>query len=785
MSQYTKEATRPCTIPAALQELLLPCESYFASRNGMTLDAYEALKQKVFVREEDAERHTLVFSYSCEQLKAALAAMRRLAQPLVKEIGEENSWPILLMETDTESEDKAPVPMLELSKRLEEENPVAGIVSLCYHNYTLQLFFSAQPVAGGLSFLRHFKRNQVSVIDCRGGGYETHVAYPVNRLPQQPVWNLKKGGRALFEKKKDVYDFAIQSAENQCGARRLLVLGSEIDEKILTAHGLGVHQRYESKEALVEELAKAPAYCILCQNPEEETAFQECGLEDYKDYFVISRSAEYVDRLLQRPLPPGAETATMHIMASSTAELMPTIFTQLEELYENMPQRDIKFYVFHSPQANAAFQELKLQAQVFPNIELISIVPRVEQYEKMRSLWSWAWWPNETAYWICAHLYLPEDLDRVLCVNAGDVMFDGDLAPFYFEDFEGKPLIVTMEQPFGYQSIDEEGRVHGFSRDDLWNASSQQREMILQGLYNSGSVLINLQYMREHRFTEDTYYEYAKKIHAAFPDVKIWLDQGIMSAYFGDRMKRYGLAAPFQDAWFRPYNFVLFFFDGDYTSSPYYRPRIVHFAGFHTVKPWLSEYAVTFHPGAGEPTAMAGDYPEAKRVYYEKWFGYYIRGQLRLDARSYLTRCQARHVDELNLRNRQFLALVEQEIQKAAALSLPVVKGGFWLTIPLSEDGALHYEILCKWGPPAVCLHFEGAWYQRAEKGVVSQQAVARDREDPLGIALISDHVGCFYQLPAYDERLAVLYLRRLIRITLPLLRRAGILDDAHYLMLQ
>ena len=314
------------------------------------------------------------------------------------------------------------------------------------------------------------------------------------------MWNLKKGGRALFEKKKDVYDFAIQSAENQRGARSLLVLGSEIDEKILTAHGLGVHQRYESEEALAEELAKAPAYCILCQDPEEETALQECGLEDYKDYFVISRSAEYVDRLLQRPLPPGAETATMHIMASSTAELMPTIFTQLEELYENMPQRDIKFYVFHSPQANAAFQELKLQAQVFPNIELISIVPRVEKYEKMRSMWTWGWWPDETAYWICAHLYLPENLDRVLSVNAGDVMFDGDLAPFYFEDFEGKPLIVTMEQPIGYQSIDEEGRVHGFSRDDLWNASSQQREMILQGLFNSGSVLINLQYMREHRF---------------------------------------------------------------------------------------------------------------------------------------------------------------------------------------------------------------------------------------------------------------------------------------------
>ncbi len=787
MAPYEQGTVQHCAIPEILRELLLPYESLFASEGGTKPTDYEALKKEPFIREEDAQNHALLYTYSGAQLRAALAAMQQLAQPLAAELGQEKSWPILLLERDKEKQEEAPEPLLELSKRTEKKNPVAGIVSLCHHDYTLQLILSDQPIAEKITFVRHFEEAQVAVIDCRQEEYEVRVAYPEFRKVQ-PVWDLKKGGRELFEKKKDVYDFAIQSAENQRESRRLLVLGSETDDQLLIAHGIGEHQRVENEDALADELAKNPAYCILCSDPEKETALKERGFADYKDYFVISRSAQYVDELLRRPLPPGAETATMHIMTSCDAKLMPQVFIQLEELYENMPNRKIKFYVFHAGISRPAFDELKAKAGIFPNIDVISVVPDEAAYDKMLGMASWGWWPKEMFYWICAHRYLPEDVERLLCVDAGDVMIDGDISPFYFDDFEENALIATMEGVNAYQEITPHGEVKNYTPENLWHGTQEQQELIWHGTFNSGVVLLNLEYMRAHGYTEKNYMEFCAKISQHKPGEQIFGDQALMSMFFLGKIKYYGQKI-MPDEWFRPYNFVLYFFDGRYLFEPYYHPALIHFAGMYTAKPWLTDYARTFRIGTSEERAKINDYQDVMRSYYEKWSGYYIRAQLRLNTQKYLAHFVEQQREIVVSRAKCFLELLKLRVLMNVPYAGISVSGidpandNSYIFFPLTQDNLLHYEILCTTaGSVYVCLHFEGGWHQNPAKQSITEQAGVLDREDPVDIALTVDHTGCFYRLLDYDDQKALLYLRRLVKLTLPLLHQKKLIDDAAYL---
>ncbi len=606
--------------------------------------------------------------------------------------------------------------------------------------------------------------------------------------PKKPVWNLKKGGRALFEKKKDAYDFAIQSAENQCAGRRILLLGTREDGQTFEAHGIGEYQRVESEAAFLDEIRKAPAYGILCQELKEEGPLWDLGWKDYQDYFVLSRSAEYVKRLLYRPLTKEEEAAPICIMTNSSAGLMPTIFTQIEELYENMPERQIKCYIFHSSDAREAFESLRRASEVFPNIELISVIPPNEAiYDEFCSIASWGGrqWPKNVFYWICAHLYLPETMDRVFYFNAGDVMFDGDLAPFYFDDFEGNALLAGgMDWPQNFcKEISPSGEVVRFSQEDFWNSDSLDRiNGLLVGGFNASSILINLDYMREHGYTEQTYIDFVHRINEKFPEAHILAEQGLMSVFFQDHTKFYGLKV-FQDAWFRPFNLQNFYFSFTEGVEPYYDVAIFHFTS--PDKPWVADVANTFILSKEEPRWGLASYTERNQRFYDKWYGYYLRGQLRLNARSYLMQQHQRHVENLNLRNRLFLEAIEMHLAALYPMHLRTVNGGFWLQISLSADGALHYEVLCHWGPPSICLHFENDWNQRPEKEILSKQAVAADRKDALSVSLLTDGLGCFYQLPSYDTKSAILYLRRLIDITLPLLRQTGLVDDECYLMLQ
>jgi lipopolysaccharide biosynthesis glycosyltransferase len=68
-------------------------------------------------------------------------------------------------------------------------------------------------------------------------------------------------------------------------------------------------------------------------------------------------------------------------------------------------------------------------------------------------------WAYEAYFSLCCHEYLPADVDRILYIDAGDVIIDGDISDYYFGDFEGKSLIATIGR---FKSNVGGGRLNSF-----------------------------------------------------------------------------------------------------------------------------------------------------------------------------------------------------------------------------------------------------------------------------------------------------------------------------------
>lgn len=157
------------------------------------------------------------------------------------------------------------------------------------------------------------------------------------------------------------------------------------------------------------------------------------------------------------------------------------------------------------------------------------------------------------------HLFLPDDIDRILYIDAGDVLILSEDYPIYFEEFDDKSLIVSS-----YWSL----------HDDPWDFDKFQGPW---GGFNSGHIVINLKRLRSLNITPKTYEDYVEKWRLHFPD-KPYLyggDQGFLSAFFAGEMKTSGKGT---------YNTKASTPDGKIPSS---NSKAIHFnTMFSGLKPW-------------------------------------------------------------------------------------------------------------------------------------------------------------------------------------------------------
>lgn len=273
-----------------------------------------------------------------------------------------------------------------------------------------------------------------------------------------------------------------------------------------------------------------------------------------------------------------------NIMTSCNDALVPYVAVSITALAMNLKDDKIDFYFLYSRVKKENLQMLRSLTDCFSNIEFHDIlVPDAEIYDQLAQ--HGGGWAGEAYYSLCAHLLLPETVKRVMYIDAGDVLIVGDIAPYYFEDFQDNSLIATA-----IRYKEKNGELVCMEADDLsdWKEGLPG---ICRGIFNSGSYVMNLEKMRNDGRTLLDYQFLAKELCRILGKETgvYWGDQGLLSAAFVGEVK-YFMYPQVRNLWYMPYNFCVWYYDA-VKELPPYEPAVVHFAG-PSFKPWMGKYPI-------------------------------------------------------------------------------------------------------------------------------------------------------------------------------------------------
>ena len=308
-------------------------------------------------------------------------------------------------------------------------------------------------------------------------------------------------------------------------------------------------------------------------------------------------------------------------MTSCDGNLVRYIPIQLEAIADSLADRSVDFYIFHDGSLTAEVDSL--QALNYANITIHNVVVEdAEAYQKIAA--RGGGWCGAAYYSLCAYEYLPDSVDRVLYIDSGDVLILNSVDDYYFADFEGKSLIATS-----IACKSEGGRTAFFTRDDLFDKTYLAR--IARGIFNSGSYVINLDKMRQVKYSIGDYAHWAELIYESTgrPDQAFFGDQGFLSLVFVGDVKFFASPQGI-NLFYIPYNFGLWYFD-KCPHKPDYEPAVVHFIGDRVFKPWRGEYPLFLKDiqNAAELQPLTTLKPE-QIEYYDLWYRYALRAKGRV-----------------------------------------------------------------------------------------------------------------------------------------------------------
>jgi hypothetical protein len=244
-------------------------------------------------------------------------------------------------------------------------------------------------------------------------------------------------------------------------------------------------------------------------------------------------------------------------------------------------KEDVCFYLMHSRVSEENIQFLKKFSEKIPNFTFFEIkITNEEQIEKLKFLAKYGGnWSYEAYMPLLCGEYT--NCDRLLCIDAGDVLFNQDISPYYNCNFEGNALIIT---PYQYKI--KNGNIEKFTAADIDDVSSAHD--ISCGIFNSGSYMINADYFRKN-INFDSFCEYIEKytekysiINKEKPQIYFG-DQGLLSLFFIDKMKYFDFEKVRSEL-YMPYNFCMMYFKR--LDKLGYMPAILHYCGMKGKKPW-------------------------------------------------------------------------------------------------------------------------------------------------------------------------------------------------------
>lgn len=273
----------------------------------------------------------------------------------------------------------------------------------------------------------------------------------------------------------------------------------------------------------------------------------------------------------------------INIMTSCDEKLARQLPVLLQSIAENITSHPINFFLVHRSVTKETIKRLQKQCAYYGRISFYEIfVSNPEAYDEIAKFGGG--WPSEAYYSICAYQILPKEIDRVLYLDAGDTLVLQNIDEYYFSDFEGKSLLVT---PGRYNIVD--GRIVTFEAEDLGN-----RELlsgILNGIFNSGSYILNLEKLRIDGYTMEDYLFFSKKLVeiTGISNRTYVGDQGFISAAYVGDIKYYAYP-DIINLWYMPYDFGVWYYDCMQEQPPYI-PCIIHFSGVK-FKPWDGKYPI-------------------------------------------------------------------------------------------------------------------------------------------------------------------------------------------------
>lgn len=277
------------------------------------------------------------------------------------------------------------------------------------------------------------------------------------------------------------------------------------------------------------------------------------------------------------------------------------IMPQIASLGVNMAEYDVHFFIFHFRITAKKIEQLKAYAETFRNITLHEIImENAAAFEPF--LKHGGNFPLEAyAYLNCCN-QLPQNIDRILYIDAADVIIHGDISAYYFDDFEGKSFIGT---PSVFAVAKSDGTFRPFNEADLSNPSHVNA--IRQGYINTGSIVLNLTKLRKNseslmpRYLNALEIVYNAKLEPMLgtKDILFVADQTIMEISFLEDVKFFGHdlmwdiihtlggAGSYEYILnlYHPYNYVHSF--SGFPDKLWYVPVILHYAsGTTPYKPW-------------------------------------------------------------------------------------------------------------------------------------------------------------------------------------------------------
>ncbi|MCL2227491.1 MAG: hypothetical protein FWB97_07685 [Oscillospiraceae bacterium] len=282
----------------------------------------------------------------------------------------------------------------------------------------------------------------------------------------------------------------------------------------------------------------------------------------------------------------------INIMTSCDENYAKLVPVQLLSIADNLSDYEVHFYLFHNQMQEKCINSLRICCEKlnigFQDMKIRDVAP----YEELAT--KGGGWVPEAYFALECHTYLPAEVDRVMYVDAADVLILGDIAEYYFSDFDDHLIIAT-----GARFKRKNNEVHQFEDGDLEDL--ELANSILRGAFNSGSYVINTEKLRIENVSINDFLKVKSFLESMSPDFEQLYhgDQGILSIAYIGSIKLFGYPQV-RDLMYQPYNFCMWFFDlapKRCNGNPWYVPKVVHFAG--AVKPWnlTEDSEKTLKPG--------------------------------------------------------------------------------------------------------------------------------------------------------------------------------------------